>query len=72
MNHAFIIQVHQFPDLLRRALKIMEAPNHYFFVHVDGKRDIKPFEKHLKNIENVKIIKQGGGNQSEPRWFLTN
>lgn len=67
MNHAFIIQVHQFPNLLRRSLKIMEAPNHYFFVHVDSKCDKKPFEKQLSGIKNVIIINNikylgGGGN----------
>lgn len=61
MNHAFIIQVHQFPELLRKSLKIMEAPNHYFFVHVDGKCNKKPFEKLLAGIKNVNIINNIGG-----------
>ena len=45
MNHAFIIQVHTQPELLDRILKRLNAPNHYFFINVDGKSDYEQFDK---------------------------
>ena len=53
-NHAFIIPVHTQPFLLARVLKILQASNHYFFIHVDGNvRNYEQFRQALSSIEKV-------------------
>ena len=37
MNHAFLIETHDSPELLQRIVDRLNAPNHYFFIHLDGK-----------------------------------
>jgi hypothetical protein len=53
MNHAFIMQVHTYPELFGDILKQLEAPNHYFFINIDEKIDDKLFLQEALNIENV-------------------
>lgn len=47
LQHAFLIQAHTFPQLLARIIRRLNAPNHHFFINIDGKADIEPFEKAL-------------------------
>ena len=44
MNHAFIIQVHTFPEQFGNIIKLLASPNHFFFINVD------------KKVKNIKII----------------
>ena len=37
MNHAFLIEAHDSPELLQRIVDRLNAPNHYLFIHLDGK-----------------------------------
>lgn len=37
MNHAFLIQCHASPQLVGLLIDRLRAPNHFFFIHVDGK-----------------------------------
>lgn len=53
MKHAFIIQVHAYPKLLKEILKILESSNHFFYINIDKKVDDKPFKQELQGIQNV-------------------
>lgn len=37
MNHAFLITAHKYPEQLGEIVRILDAPNHYFFIHIDKK-----------------------------------
>lgn len=57
MNHAFLFQVHKEPELLRRILLRLNAPNHFFFINVDEKvKNIAQFNRYLKDIGNIRQI----------------
>lgn len=43
LRHAFILQVHTYPELFHRIIRRLDAPNHVFIVHVDKKADKNPF-----------------------------
>ena len=43
LNHAFLIIAHDSPELLRRIIDNLRAPNHFFFVHLDKKVDRQSF-----------------------------
>lgn len=53
MKHAFLIQVHAYPEQLREIVTLLEADNHYFFINVDKKVCDKPFRNALANFDNV-------------------
>lgn len=53
INHAFLLLVHNQPNLLRRLLKQLENSNHHFFIHVDKRADKASFEIALSDISNV-------------------
>lgn len=56
-NHAFIMPVHNQPLLLQRIVKILQAPNHYFFIHVNARvKDINSFKIALMGIQNVLFV----------------
>lgn len=58
-NHAFIIPVHTQPFLLARILKILQASNHYFFIHVDANvRNFEHFRQALNNVERVHFLEK--------------
>lgn len=44
MNHAFLVEAHTQPKVLEMLISRLQADNHYFFIHIDKKADIKPFE----------------------------
>lgn len=57
MNHAFFFQVHKEPELLRRILLRLSAPNHYFWINIDEKtKDVMPFYQCLEDINNVRMV----------------
>lgn len=53
MNHGFIITAHDYPELLKDTIRMLSAPNHHFFIHIDKKKNDEPFKKILNNIPNV-------------------
>ena len=53
MKHAFIIQVHNYPEQLKEIVDLLRSPNHYFFINVDKKVDDAPFVKELSGYPNV-------------------
>ena len=56
-NHAFIITAHHQPNLLKRTLKILEADNHYFYIHINQRSgDLSPFLDATKDIKNVTFV----------------
>lgn len=56
-NHCFLILAHKQPDLLRRILSVLAAPNHYFVINVDSKyKNIQEFRNKLCGIANVTIV----------------
>lgn len=60
MNHCFIIQVHQLPELLERTIKRLYADNHFFYIHIDTK-NFDFFRSHsvysrIKELANVRYI----------------
>lgn len=56
MNHAFLIMAYNNPDLLSRTTRLLEAENHYFFVHIDKKADLEPFRLSLNGIKNMILL----------------
>lgn len=62
MNHAFLIQAHNYPELLADIVNLMSAPNHYFFIHIDKKATIYMHSsqaiKQLKLNPNVIFIER--------------
>lgn len=57
MNHAFLLQVHRSPKLVRRILERLSGVNHYFFINIDQKvKNASEFEYQLKNIKNIMQI----------------
>lgn len=56
-NHAFIITAHHQPSLLARIMRVLEADNHYFFIHINKRSgDLSPFLESTKGIRNVKFV----------------
>ena len=56
-NHAFIMPVHNQPQLLRRIVTILQAPNHYFFIHVNARvRDFESFRNAMNGLNNVVFV----------------
>lgn len=56
MNHAFICQAHIEPELLKRIVSKIVAPNHFFFINIDKKVDIEPFKDVLDGIPNISFL----------------
>lgn len=78
-KHAFLMQVHDYPDLLERILTNMSNENHYFFIHVDAKSNvysgkvIKKIKNNFSNIlyfEKEMIVNHGGFSQIEATLLL--
>lgn len=58
-NHAFIIPVHQQPCLLGRILRVLQADNHHFFIHVSGQiNNYKEFVNACSTVKNVNFVKR--------------
>ena len=56
MKIAYIIHAYKLPEQLARLVNSLTSPNTYFFVHIDKKIDILPFEKAFANIGTKNII----------------
>lgn len=59
MNHAFLIQVHAYPQLLLKIIERLNAPNHYFFIHIDKKSKSifhSSIIEAIKLTDNVTVI----------------
>lgn len=58
-NHAFLIPAHKQPGLLARIIKNLQAPTHYFFIHVDGNtKNYDEFVDACSNLQNVVFVKR--------------
>lgn len=58
-NHAFIMPVHNQPNLLVRIIRELQAYNHYFFVHVSGQmNNYDEFTYACRNLKNVLFVKR--------------
>ena len=56
-NHAFLITAHHQPALLARALRVLEADNHHFFIHINKRSgSLIPFEDATKGIKNIHYV----------------
>ena len=57
MNHVFLFQVHKDSVLIKRILKRLESPNHFFVINVDGKSNEKrEILSSINSISNVILI----------------
>ncbi len=63
MRMAHIIMAYKDPPQIERLIKKLSHPSFDFYIHVDTKFDIAPFE-YLANMEQVYMIK----NRSKVRW----
>lgn len=53
-NHAFLIIAYKQPRLLKRIVEVLNSPNHFFFIHIDGKtNNYNVFKQLLSNFPNV-------------------
>jgi hypothetical protein len=53
MNVAYIIHAYKNPDQLKRLIDTLDSERSFFFVHIDKKVNIKPFEELLVNNNKV-------------------
>lgn len=57
--HAFIIPANKQPNLLARIIRILQAPNHYFFIHIDGKvTNYEMFVSSCRELHNIKFVRR--------------
>lgn len=56
MNHCFLIIAHNNPLLLKRIVYKLQDNNHFFFIHIDKKVNIKPFIECLYGLKNIIFI----------------
>ena len=58
-NHAFLLPVHKQPNLVARIINVLQADNHYFFVHVDKKvTNYNDFVEACKDMKNVMFVRR--------------
>lgn len=72
MKHAFIIQVHNYPEQLKEIVDLLRSPNHYFFINVDKKVDDTPFVKELSGYPNVFLCSWKRTYKCKSRRIFTN
>ena len=53
MRVNYMFTVYNEPELLARTVSKLQHPQAYFYIHVDGKKDIEPFMKSLKRLPHV-------------------
>ena len=57
MKHVFIVAAHAYPQLLEQNVRMLEADNHFFFIHVDKKtKNLKPWKDVANKHKNVFLI----------------
>lgn len=52
-NHLFIIMAHNQPEMLQRIVGRLYSLNHYFYIHIDKKVDIRPFKSQIGEDDNI-------------------
>ena len=81
LKHGFMIMAHTDFDFLLRMVKILAAPNHHFFIHIDRKVDTSMWRGELDAIKNITnchvysgdsalLVNHGGYSQVECELFL--
>ena len=58
MKHAYLIQVHHQPLMLKRLVAALNTEAVFFFIHVDAKSDAAPFYEALQGVKNVEFLRQ--------------
>lgn len=53
MKHAFIIQVHAYPEQLKEIVSLLASQNHYFIINIDKKVPDVKFKEALNGFGNV-------------------
>lgn len=53
MRVNYMFTVYNEPELLARTVSKLQHPQAYFYIHVDGKKDIEPFLKSLNRLPHV-------------------
>lgn len=56
MKHAFLLMVHDDPELLARILNRLKAPNHFFFLNIDGKTGNEYIPRFLTLLDGGKDL----------------
>lgn len=55
MKHAFLIRAFNQPRLVPRLIDRLADPDAHFFIHIDRKVDIRPFQEALETVRNPNI-----------------
>ncbi len=58
MDINYLIQVHQYPEHLKRLIHRLNGEGVYFYIHLDKKVDIAPFQEGFEAMPNVIFIKE--------------
>lgn len=79
LNHAFLMVVHDYPEQVAEIVHLLDASNHFFFIHVDKKSSARMMENpcilKLKQQVNCKIssrvsVNWGGYSQIQATLYL--
>lgn len=62
----YIILAHRQPQQLSRLVQALATPNSRFYIHIDSKADLRPFEEALAGHGAVVFLK--GSNRCEAAW----
>jgi hypothetical protein len=65
MRIAYLIMTHNRPDQLLRLVNALDCKGAGFYIHIDGKTDVAPFQAILKNRENVHFV----SNRVNANWM---
>ncbi|WP_427159738.1 beta-1,6-N-acetylglucosaminyltransferase [Aliinostoc sp. HNIBRCY26] len=57
MKLAYLVAAHNTPNHMCRMLKALNSDHVYFFIHIDKKSDIQPYQKNL-NLPNITFIQE--------------
>lgn len=58
MDINYLILAHQNPAHLGRLIQKLQTDNTYFYVYIDKKSDLKPFETELAVFDNIYMLKE--------------
>lgn len=71
MKHAFLLQVHKYPEQVAEIVSLLSAPNHYFFINVDRKVNVAPFVKEINNSRGAECyLPRRGRTIQRKSWGL--
>lgn len=57
MKIAYLILAHDDPQKLKRLIMSLQTRNAYFFIHIDKKVELSPFQSYCSEMKNVRFIK---------------